>query len=515
MADKNITLLFGRSGSGKTSKYIEAVKNALSHGRGAIILVPELTFSSRLIEEVKKEFEENLAVIHSSMPEKKLIEQWKDILSGKLKMVIGTRTALFAPVKDLGVIILDEEEGYAYKQEQNPKYHSREAAVFLSKQKNIHLIIGSGCPTIETYHKATIGQYDLKELPVVSNKEFPDIEIVDMKKENKQRFGILSKIMVEGIRETLKNGGKAVLFMNRRGFAPFLVCEDCGKPVICPNCSISLSYHASDKSLHCIKCGFSKTVPVACPNCFSSNVRFVGTGTQKVEREIARYFPKEKILRLDRDIAGVKNKQDIVIKMFAEGEANILIGTQMAVRALEAAKVSFAGIVSADMALDTPDFRAGESIFEMISEISGASKRIEPPKQIVVQTYNPEHYVFNFAKKLDYRGFYEKEIVYRKESGYPPFGQLINIIIFGKTPTSGQSAAEDIAEKIVSLDKEIEVLGPVQTSLAKVRGRSRWQILIKGQDLDIIKDELRGIINDPRYRKELKISVDVDPISIT
>jgi len=514
MNGDNVTLLFGPSGSGKTAFYIERIKNTLAQGRGAIVLVPELTFSSRLAADIKEEFGGTLAVIHSSIPEKKLIEQWKDIHLGKLKVVIGTRTALFAPLKDPGLIILDEEEGYAYKQEQSPKYHSREAAVFIAGQKGIPLIMGSGCPTVETFYKAAAGQYRLVRIKAGEGASSPLIEIVDMKKENRQRFGILSKSMVEAIRKVLGQGGKAVLLINRRGFAPFLVCDDCGKPVLCPNCSVSLNYHSADKSIRCLKCGFSKAVPIACPNCLSPEVRFVGTGTQKVEREIARYFPKEKVLRLDKDIADVKRSQDIVIKLFAEEDARILIGTQMALRALEAARSDLVGIVSADIALGTPDFRSAESVFEMIMEVSGRSKRINAPKKVIIQTFDPGNKVFYFAKNLDYEGFYENEISGRKESGYPPFGQLINILIFGKTPQSGRAAAEDIAERIVSLKKGIEVLGPVQTSLAKVRGRSRWQILIKGRDLDIIKDGLRQIVSDGKYRKDLRVSVDVDPISI-
>ncbi|MCX5749906.1 MAG: primosomal protein N' [Candidatus Saganbacteria bacterium] len=511
----SIVLLSGPSGSGKTAFYIKSIKEALSKGLGAIILVPEISFSNQLVSAMKEEFAGKIAVIHSSVPQKELIEEWKKIYSGEFKVVLGTRTALFTPVRDLGLIIIDEEEEFTYKQEQNPKYHAREAALFIAKQKNIPVILGSGCPTVETFYKADEKKYRIiklerkKDLPA-----FPLIDIVNMREENKNKFGILSKKLVAEMRAVVEKNQKIILLINRRGFAPFLLCEECGNTIVCPNCSVSLSYHAMDKSLHCSRCGFTKTVPVVCPNCMSSDVRFIGTGTQKVEREVARYFPKLKTLRLDKDITDVKKTQDVVIKMFAEGDANILIGTQMAVRTMELTKVSLAGIVSADMALGTPDFRAAESTFQMILEVAGVSKRHNIPEKVIVQTYNADHYAFACAKGYDYERFYGKEILNRRESKYPPYGQVINLMIYGKKPASGQSVAEDIAERLISLKKGIEILGPVQTSLAKVRGRSRWQILIKGRDLDIIKDELRGIVSDPKYRKDYSISVDVDPINI-
>ena len=502
------TLIFGPSGSGKTQTYIERTRDVVALGEKIVILVPEMTGEHYVVDRFKAEFGDIVSILHSHMTDKERMKEWTRIFSGEAKVVIGTRSALFAPVNNLGLVIIDQEEEFTYKSEQSPKYHAREVAQMICKIKNIPLILGSGCPSVETYHKSKTGEYLLIKLEAKSAGS-SEIKIVDMKN---SRAGALSNEMVENIKDTLDKKEKVVLLVNRRGYAPHLVCNECGKVVECPNCSVSLAYHSPDKNLVCHKCGFKREVPLVCPKCMSTLIRFLGTGTQKIESEIAKHFEDIKIIRIDKDSINKKGMYDTAIKTFIEGGADILIGTQMVIKALEQAETGLVGILSADAALNNPDFKSSESTYEMISEICGTSKRIKPAKKVVIQTYNPDHYAISNAASGDYEGFYENEISNRHQGVYPPFTKIINIVLLGSlAPVVGKYASE-IAKKLEELTTAAEIMGPVQTAVTKVRGMSRWQILIKGTDLDIIKQELGRIMH--KTPKNIRLSIDVDPISI-
>lgn len=504
-------LILGDSHSDIIAIYIESIKCALKNNKGAIILFPELDNNDRIIGIFKESFGHKLAILHSNMTEKNRFNEWLRIFRDEACVVLGTRSALFAPLKNPGLIIIDEEHAFTYKQEQNPKYHARDAAKYLAGKKKIPLIMSSGAPSVESFYSAV----SANTLFDISGKDDtrPKIQIIDMKDEKNKNYSVLSNELMSQLESCLLQKKQAVLFMNRRGYHPCLICRQCGEIIKCKNCSISLVYHEFDKKLHCHRCGETISISFTCPNCLSSAIKFLGSGTQKIESEIAAHFPKAKILRIDRDSVTGKKYWDTIIEMFLEGDADILIGTQMILKALYHKSVHLLGVVSADNSLDIPDFRSAENTFQILSEICGFSGRHIAPENVIIQTYNPDHYSIKSVQENNYRAFYEKEISQREENKYPPFGRLINITISGIKTDIVSLVAQQLFEKIRSKSCDIEILGPAQTAVSKVRGATRWQILIKGINLDIIKKDLKEIISS-NLNRQIRISIDVDPISI-
>lgn len=507
-------LLYGDPGRHKAAMYVRIVADILAGGKGAIVLFPELYRSHIAATELYRRFKDTAAVLHSAMTDDKKIKEWERIRKGEARLVIGTRNAVFAPVEDLGLILIDQEEEFTYKQEQNPKYHAREAALFIGKQRKVSVVLASACPSLETFYKAGTGEYKMIRLDGLQK---PDISLIDMRSEE-NRKKMLSPDLINELDKCFSGNGRAILIMNRRGYAPYMACAVCGSPIECPHCSVALIFHSVDRHLRCHKCNYSSEVPLNCAKCGGTELRYSGTGTQKVQSEIGRYFPHIKVLRLDRDSASGKDARKIAIDMFAEGDAQLLIGTQMAASALEKAEAELVGIVSADTALYGPDFRSAENTFRLMMSASGAGIGGNVPKKMVIQTDNTDHYVFDAAKRMDYAAFFDEEIKMRKSSSYPPFSNIISVAVYGTEQAAAENAALEIAKKLKDKKvKGVSVLGPAQTALAKVKGRNRWQILIKGPDLDIIKTELREITGTERKKKkggDVRVSIDVDPISV-
>lgn len=510
-----VTLLFGSS---RTQYYLKTLEQTIASGKGAIVLLPEITAGNLVISEISRTFGSKVAILHSSMTEKERAKEWERIYSGEARLVIGTRSALFAPIKDLGLMIIDSEEEFTYKSEQGPRYHAREVAAYICKEKNIPLILGSGCPSVETFYNAKNGKYSLVELGPGSSSA-QDIEIIDMKTAGKMGES-LSKRLIDEIGSAIRSGQRSAVIINKRGYSSFIICADCGNVLECPSCALSLSYHTTDKKLHCIKCGYEQSARSVCPKCLSSMLKFIGTGSQKIESDMAKLFPDVKIFRVDSDMAKTKGSFNKVLEGFEKETDSMIIGTQMIDKALERTQAGLAAIISADGPLFSPDFRSAEGTFKMISDICGFSKNIKKPGKVLIQTFNPGHYAITRAMNNDYAGFYDMEIPQRKDASYPPFGSLINIFLYGADNICVRNVAESICNGLNPLPEGVLVLGPQQAGISKIRGAVKWQMLIKGKNLDIIKQKLKAVSDaavlagQKRFGRRIRISIDVDPITI-
>jgi primosomal protein N' (replication factor Y) len=515
--DNETFLLFGITGSGKTEVYMQAAAHAVREGKSVIILVPEVGLTSHLVERFKSRFRDNLATLHSGMTLSERRRSWQRISSGESRIILGTRLAIFAPAKNLGLIVLDEEYEITYKQEQNPRYHAREVAKFLSERTGATLILGSATPSVESFYNAEIGNYRRIDLPErVDGKPLPPVEVIDMREEFKgKKRAVLSKKLREAIKKTLSSGEQAILFLNRRGYFTFAVCRECGTIIKCPKCSTSLNFHMSDKQLKCNHCNYSSQATIICPKCQSSQIGYLGVGTQRIEQEVAEVFPEAKIIRIDRDTTSKRGSHDVLFSAFKEGRANVLIGTQLVTKGLDVARVTLVSAVSADAGLNVPDFRAGEHTFQLLTQVAGRAGRHNLPGRVIIQTYDPENIAIKFASTHDYESFYKEEIEHRKELGYPPFRKLINIIVSGPDASKVKSASEDVGKIVTQNLKEGEkLLGPAEAAIGKVRGNVRWQLIVKGEDMKSIKKAVVESLKKVVSLSGVKVNVDVDPMSM-
>lgn len=504
-------LLHGITGSGKTEVYMQAIDHMLELGKSAIVLVPEISLTPQLVDRFEGRFGNQIASLHSHLTLKKRGQEWARIKSGEAKIVLGARSAIFAPVKNLGIIVIDEEYENSYKQDKNPRYHTREVAFFLAEQHKAVVVLGSATPTMETYYQAEIGNYKKLDLPQrIDSRPLPPVEIVDLRK--KQGF-LLSNRLREELKKTLEAGQQAILFINRRGFFTFVICQECGVAVECPHCSISLTYHSEDKQLHCNRCDYRASAPTICPQCNSTSLRYCGTGTQRIEQEVAQVYAKARVLRYDRDSVAKRGSHEEFFATFAEGKADVLIGTQMVAKGLDVANVTLVGVISADTALHLPDFRSAERTFQLITQVAGRAGRHHLPGKVIVQTYSPDHYAIVAATKHDFVAFYEQEIKHREELGYPPFSQLISFVVSGQNKQEAQQVASDLGKKLKEkFDREI--LGPAPAVIARLRGMWRYHILLKSSDLDKARNDVRQIIEKFEVPKEVRLIIDVQPMSL-
>ena len=509
--DKKTVLLYGITGSGKTEVYLRSIEYALNKGQSSIVLVPEISLTPQLVGRFRERFQDHIATLHSDLTLKKRDEEWTRIAKGEAKIILGTRSAVFAPAKNLGLVILDEEFEQSYKQEKNPRYHAREVA----QQLGATVVLGSATPSIETYYKAETGDYKLASLPErIEKRPLPPIEIIDMKKEPER---LLSARLRQEIAETLARGEKAILFINRRGFFTYVVCKSCGSPVECKRCSVSLVYHADDKKLRCGHCEFETEANMVCPKCHNASLSFVGIGTQRIEKEVAEVYRDAKIIRYDRDSVLKKGSHETIFAAFAEGDANVLIGTQMVTKGLDVPKVTLVGVVSADTTLNLPDFRSAERTFQQITQVAGRAGRHHLPGKVVVQTMNPDHYALKHALTHDYDGFYKEEIEFRRALFYPPFSRLINIVISGRNEFNVMRAGNylaDILKRALPKNEKTAVLGPAKAPLSKLRGAFRYQILIKTDEGDQVRGLTVKTIKEEHLPMDIRVAVDIDPISL-
>lgn len=509
---KRTVLLHGVTGSGKTEVYIRCIEKVLKKGKQALLLVPEISLTPQMLAIFRSRFPGKVAEIHSRLSPGERFDEWQRIYNNDAKVVIGARSAVFAPVKDLGIVIIDEEHDSSYKQFEYPYYDARKVAEIRSKQHDIPLIIGSATPSIESYYKATKNQYGLAKLTKrVLGRSLPSIEVVDMRKELKSGNRLIfSRKLLKGIHETLSLGYQVILFLNRRGHSTFVLCRDCGFVLKCPHCDISLTYHFRDRMAKCHYCGYQVKAPDICPDCRSTKIRYFGAGTQKVEREIRRIFPKVTTLRVDSDSVSKKGSLEEIMDKFRREEAQILIGTQTVAKGLDFPKVALVGVISADTSLNMPDFRAGERTFQLITQVSGRAGRGDFPGKVYVQTYCPESFAINTACNTDFNSFYEEELENRYILKYPPFRHLLNIVFTGPNEKHLLEESKKIRQKIENHFNHIEIFGPAPAPRARVKDNFRYNILIKSKDPEILI-RTQDILKNTKINKRIKILWDMDP----
>lgn len=511
-AQNETILLYGVTGSGKTEVYLQAITECIKNGKQAIVLVPEIALTPQMVQRFKERFADNLAILHSDKTMKQRDTDWWRAYNGEANVVLGTRSALFAPLDNIGIIIMDEEYEYSYKQDKNPRYHTRTVAKKLAELHKANLVLGSATPSLETFYKAQTNEYGLAKLTKrIDNRPLPPVEVVDLREEK----GLISKKLKEEIEKTLDKNEKTILFLNRRGFFRVSFCDRCGESIKCPNCSVALILHEETFTLECSHCEYTTTANIPCPNCQNIHLKRYGLGTQRIENDIEKIFKKAKVLRVDRDTAKKRGAHDDIFEKFSSDKANILIGTQMVVKGLDIAEVTLVGVINADISLNIPDFRAAEHTFQHLTQVAGRAGRHHLPGKVIIQTFNPDHYAIKFASEHDYDSFYEHEIKFREELFYPPYSELINIEINGTDEESVVKTAK-MAKKL--LDKynnknEVRVLGPAKAPLEKLRGRYRRQILLKGNKIEDLLSAIDDIEKKVILLKDTRLIVDIEPVS--
>jgi primosomal protein N' (replication factor Y) len=514
-------LLHGVTGSGKTEVYLNAIKETLGLGGNVICLVPEIALTPQLLSRFNRRFKDDeIAILHSGISRSAKYDQWRRIQRGEIRIVVGARSAIFAPVRNLKLIIVDEEHDTSYKQDDRMPYNARDLAIVRAKLSSAVVVLGSATPGIRTYYNIKEKQYRYLSLSKrVDDKPLPQIEIIDMKGEEDKngRVPIISRFLRSAIQDTLKDGKQSLLFLNRRGFNTFLCCLDCGYVFKCLNCSVSMTHHAGDDTLKCHYCDYSIKIPSLCPSCHGGKIKSYGMGTEKVEEEVSMLFPRARIERMDSDTTVKKGAYRRLLKALDNGDIDILIGTQMITKGHDFPNVTLVGVVSADTSLNVPDFRAAERTFQLITQVSGRSGRGDSPGRVIVQTFSPEHYAVKRPREHDYTGFYEDEISLRREVGYPPFSRMVNLRLSSikeETVVEGARKIGAIARKL-SLDDaggKVEVIGPAEAPIAKIKGRYRWHVLLKGKNVKALHALARNILTKTG-REGLDIKVDVDPVN--
>ncbi len=489
-----VFLLYGVTGSGKTEIYLQALAEAVRLGKRGIVLVPEIALTPQTIERFASRFPHKVAVLHSKLSLGEQFDEWQRIRDGEFDVVIGSRSAIFAPQPDLGLIVIDEEHEWTYKQhDKSPRYHTRDVAIKLAELTGAVVILGSATPDVATFYHAQIGDYSLLELPerITSGKgsSLPQVEVVDLRQELKAgNRSFFSRSLSRAITEAVTKSEQVILFLNRRGAATFIQCRSCGFVLRCKRCEVALTYHLAEDVLVCHQCNYRTSVPQICPQCLSHRIKFLGIGTEKLEQETTFTFPQARLLRWDSDVTQRKYSHEKILGKFRAHEADILIGTQMIAKGLDLPLVTLVGIVSADIGLNLPDFRAGERTFQLLSQVAGRAGRGSLGGQVIIQTYSPEHYAIKAAAKHDYALFYDKEIAYRRQLHNPPFSQLASLVYSHTNEALCQREAERmkrllIEERDAGGIADLSLIGPAPPFIRKLRGRFQWQIVIRGSEL--------------------------------
>lgn len=517
-------LLHGVTGSGKTEVYLNMVEIMLKLHKQCILLVPEISLTLQMVERFVGYFGEQVSILHSGLSQGEKYDQWKQIKSGKTNIVIGARSAVFAPLKNLGVIIIDEEHETSYKSSTRPRYNAKEIAQMRSKIERCHIVFGSATPSIESFYRAKQGEYHLFSLHNrIDNIPMPEVKLIDMRNEIQEgNYSILSRELRQEIERNLQNKQQSILFLNRRGFSTFISCRECGYVEKCSSCDVSLTYHHNHKNLICHYCGYTKTAPKICPSCKSKKIKYFGTGTEKVASFIEKEFPEAKILRMDVDTTKRKGSHDKIITSFKNEEADILIGTQMVSKGLNFPKVTLVGVIIADTSLNLPDFRAAERTFQLTAQVSGRAGRGALAGRVIVQTYEPNHYSLLYAKDHDYINFYGEEIKLRKEMMYPPYKKIINIVFTLEDEQRLIREINGFHREILyaiknSKDKNLEkdVFRPVPCPISKVKNKYRWHLILKTNKTNSFRKVLKELYYKYNEKnKDLNIAIDMNPMSI-
>ena len=510
-------LLQGITGSGKTEVYLQIIQGALDKGKTAILLVPEISLTPQMTERFIARFGEKVAILHSGLSNGEKYDEWRKVERGDAQVVVGARSAIFAPLKNLGVMIIDEEHEATYKQDSNPRYHAREVAILRAQYNQAALVLGSATPSLESRARAGKGVYQHLRLTQRANPlaTIPEVQVIDFRDYiGQNETSNFTPPLLEAIQDRLAKKEQVVLMLNRRGYSSFVMCRECGTVDTCPNCDISLTLHMDTKTMNCHYCGFSKDIPQNCPNCKSHSIRYYGTGTQKAYDELAELFPQARILRMDVDTTRKKGSHQALLDQFGRGEADILLGTQMIAKGLDFPNVTLVGVLNADTALNLPDFRSSERTFQLLTQVAGRAGRAEKAGQVLIQSYNPQHYAIRFAKDQDYEGFYAYEMGIRRQLGYPPYYFTIGITLSHKKEEEVVKRAYEVMNILRSgLSETSNILGPTPKPIARTHNLYHYQILIKYR----LEDELSPTLNQvlaltqERENSELRLSIDHEP----
>ncbi|MHC5228526.1 primosomal protein N' [Enterococcus sp. LJL99] len=512
-------LLEGITGSGKTEVYLQVIAEALIQGKTAIMLVPEISLTPQMVDRFKSRFGEQVAVMHSGLSQGEKYDEWRKIERGEAQVVVGARSAIFAPLDNLGVIIIDEEHEASYKQEETPRYHARDLAIWRGGFHHCPVVLGSATPSLESRARAQKNVYQRLLLTERANQSarLPTIDIVDMRQEvQNKNTSSFSYALQEKIRDRLDKKEQSVLLLNRRGYSSFVMCRDCGFVLPCPNCDISLTLHMDSKTMKCHYCGHEERIPYRCPECGSDKIRYYGTGTQKVEEELKELFPDSRVLRMDVDTTRRKGAHEKILSAFGNREADILLGTQMIAKGLDFPEVTLVGVLNADTALNLPDFRSSERTFQLLTQVSGRAGRAEKAGEVIIQSFNPEHYAIQLAKAQDYEDFYQKEMQIRHRGDYPPF--YFTVQITASHPDENQAAKQMFSivnELKQGLSDHSILLGPTPNAILRVNNRYFYQVIIKYKQEPNLQRILKKILSDTQKvtAKGLRVSIDAEPMN--
>lgn len=521
-ADKfGVFLLFGITGSGKTEVYIQAVQHVLQKNRQALILVPEIGITPQIVGRFKRRFGNEVAVIHSRLKPSDRYLEFERIRSGEVNIVIGVRSAVFAPLKNLGIIIVDEEHDASYKQTESPKYNARDVVLVRAKFENAVCVLGSATPSLESYYKAEAGSYKLLQLTErVEKRPLPKVEIVDMREEfvQKGRSEIFSDVLKEAISLRLQKGEQVILFINRKGFSNFVLCRECGEVLTCRNCDVSLTFYKNENVCKCHYCGYQRKIPEFCLKCKSGYLQNFGFGTEQVEAELRNCFLDARTTRMDLESTCGRESFEDIYRKFLNRHVDILVGTQMVTKGFDFANVTLVGVVSADTNLNLPDFRASERTFQLLTQVAGRAGRGEIPGDVIVQTYLPEHYAVLASKEHDYKRFFKEELSFRRSLNYPPFSFIINVFVKGskeeRVIDGSQKLVRALHREKINAKAKLVILGPAEASISRIMSQYRWQIILKTDVRSFARKALMSAIEKTELPKGVTIHFDIDPQGI-
>ena len=506
-------LLFGVTGSGKTEVYMQIIEEVLKRGETAIMLVPEISLTPQMVEQFSNRFGNQIAALHSALSEGEKYDEWRRIARGEASIVIGARSAIFAPLKNIGIIIMDEEHSDSYKQgDKSPRYHARDVAIWRAKYHSCPVLLGSATPSLESMARAEKGVYQLLVLKErVNGKSLPNVEIIDMNKEAKNGTSHITNRLLGELSSCIDRGEQAILFLNRRGFSTFVTCKNCSETIKCPNCDITLTYHKSNRMLRCHYCGYATPLPKVCPHCKEEALSDLGVGTEKIEEELHGLLPNARVLRMDVDTTSRKGAHKKMIDAFRNHEYDILLGTQIVAKGLDFSDVTLVGVINADTSLNIPDFRSSENTYSLLSQVAGRSGRSQKTGKVYIQTFNPDHYAISFVKEHDYLGFYREEMKIRRRLGYPPFYFLCYLKISGKE-------ADYLFQESLKIKRSLErnlhhttILGPTTLAVFKVNNIYRYGIILKYKREEALYDILIKVQNHYKSNHKLRVDIDFNP----
>jgi primosomal protein N' (replication factor Y) len=512
-------LLHGVTGSGKTEVYLNAIEASLAMGRGALLLVPEIALTPAMAGQFYARFGDRVAILHSAFSDSERADQWRRIRAGGASVVVATRSGVFAPVRDIGLIIIDEEHDASYKQEETPRYHGRDVAIVRAQALNACVVLGSATPSLESRFNAGSGKYTLLEMPDrIAGRPLPEVRIIDMRQEflETRRQAVFSRALLDGLGERLVNKEQAMVLLNRRGFSSFVTCRACGERIQCANCAVTLTFHKRDRRLLCHYCGYAEKIPSICPKCSSDHVQFLGMGSERVEDELHGHFPEARIARLDRDTVTGKRHFEDILHNFRERNFDILVGTQMIAKGHDIPNVTLVGVVSADVGLGMPDFRAAERTFQLLTQVAGRAGRGDLPGVVYMQTINPDHYAVRLAAEQNYGAFYEKELQFRRFMKYPPFSAMANILVRAANQEQALRMSVELGRRLAPAPENMKIIGPAEAPVPRLKAEFRYQLLVKSGSRKALNALLRQAQEFAREQKwgATALVIDVDPLTL-